>query len=264
MGIDRRPAYVDTEVGRVHLVAAGPADGEPVFLLHQTPRSCDEYREVLGVLGRHRRCLALDTLGYGASAPPVEHTIEAYAAGVLAVAAALGVDRFDVVGHHTGGAVAVEVAASAPAQVRRLVLSSTSYIDAAARAARQARPHALDAYTSQDDGSHLLTLWRGREPYYPAGHPRLRDRYLRDALRADDPAAGHRAVAHYEMERRLPLVTAPTWCVVHEQDPHAMPSQPRLVEALGAEVLPIPDGHVPLEYTADAFAAALLPVLAAG
>lgn len=253
--------YVDTSEGRLHLACTGPDDGVPVLLLHQTPRSWDEYREVLGPLGRHRRAIALDTLGYGASEAPSTHRIETYAAGVLALMEAIGVDRFDLVGHHTGGAVAIEVAASAPDQVRRLVLSSTSYVDAEARAARQSRPHTLDAYTSRDDGSHLLELWRGREPYYPPSRPELRDRYISDALRADDPSAGHAAVAVYEMEHALPRITAPVLCIGHERDPHAMPSLERLAGLLDAEVARISDGHVPLEHTADEFVAAVTPFL---
>jgi pimeloyl-ACP methyl ester carboxylesterase len=42
--------------------------GEPVLLLHQTPRSWDEYRDVLPLLGANHRAIAMDTLGFGASA----------------------------------------------------------------------------------------------------------------------------------------------------------------------------------------------------
>lgn len=246
--------YLDTAVGRLHLACAGPDEGVPVFLLHQTPRSWDEYREVLAPLGRHRRVVAIDTLGYGASDPPAPgHTIEAYAAGVLAVADALGAGRFDLVGHHTGGVVAIEVAASASERVERLVLSSTPYVDADARAARQARPHTLDAYTPRDDGGHLLELWNGRASFYPAGRAELLDRCLLDTLRADDPAAGHRAIGTYRMEERLPLISARVLCVGHEQDPHAMPSLAPLASALGAEIATIAEGYVPLEHTAERF-----------
>lgn len=260
-GIERR--YIATPVGQVHLACAGPDEGFPVLLLHQTPRSWDEYREVLVPLGGQRRVIAIDTPGYGASDPPVEHTIQAYAAGILAVTEVLGAARFDLVGHHTGGVVAIEVAATVPERVDRLVLSSTSYIDAEARAARRSRPHALDAYTPREDGEHLLELWRGREPYYPPGRPELRDRYIADALRADDPSAGHGAVAAYEMERRLPEVAARVLCVGHERDPHAMPSLDRLSGYLSAEVVRIPEGHVPLEHTADEFVRAVSPFLSA-
>jgi pimeloyl-ACP methyl ester carboxylesterase len=93
---------VDTRYGQVHLAEHG--SGDPVLLLHQTPRSWDEYRDVLPLLGTHRRAIALDTLGFGDSARPDEPwTVELFAAGVLAAADALGLTGFDLVGHHTGG-----------------------------------------------------------------------------------------------------------------------------------------------------------------
>ncbi|WP_445181884.1 alpha/beta fold hydrolase [Pseudonocardia sp. Cha107L01] len=122
MAVRRR--FVDTRYGQVHLAEHG--SGDPVLLLHQTPRSWDEYRDVLPLLGAHRRAIALDTLGFGDSARPDEPwTVELFAAGVLAAADALGLTGFDLVGHHTGGVIAVEVAAAAPERVGRLVLSAT-------------------------------------------------------------------------------------------------------------------------------------------
>jgi pimeloyl-ACP methyl ester carboxylesterase len=251
-----RGTYLQTSAGQVHAVTAGASSGTPVLLLHQTPRSADEYREVLVALGRYRRLVALDTLGYGASDPPqAVHSIEAYADGVLAAADALGADRFDLVGHHTGGVVAIEVAARAPERVGRLVLSSTALIDASERARRAASPHTLDAYRSGPDGRHLVGLWATRAPFYPLDRPDLLDRFVADALRAHDPSAGHRAVASYRMEERLPSIAADVLCVGHEQDPHAIGSLEPLARLLAADMARIPEGVVPLEYTAEAFVA---------
>lgn len=253
---------VATSVGWVHVASAGTGPATPVVCLHQTPRSWDEYREVLGLLGATRAVHAVDTPGHGGSAPPVGHTIEAYADGVVAAIDALGLATVDLVGHHTGGVVAVEVAARDPARVRRLVLSSTAFVDAAERRARAARTHTIDDAASRDDGAHLLELWRARAAFYPVGRPRLLERFLADWLRADEPAAGHRAVARYEMEHRLPLLRGtPTLCVGHAQDPHAMPSLAPLAEVLDARVAVIEDGHVPLEHTAAAFVDVVRPFL---
>lgn len=257
-----RRRYVDTREGVVHLAEAGngaagggAGGAPPVLLLHQSPRSCDEYREVLPLLGRSRRAITMDTLGYGASDPPAEHTIEAYGRGVVALLDALDLPTVDLVGHHTGGVVAVEVAAVVPDRVRRLVLSSTPLVDAADRARRAARPHVIDEVEPSPDGTHLLDLWRGRQDLYPPGDAALLDRFVVDALRADDAGAGHRAVGRYVMEARLPRITAPVLCIGHEQDPHAMRYLDALAAALGAEAARIPAGRVPLEHTAEAFAA---------
>jgi len=53
--------YLDTPDGQIHYVTAG--SGRPVLLLHQTPRSWDEYRDVIPILARERRVVALDTIG---------------------------------------------------------------------------------------------------------------------------------------------------------------------------------------------------------
>lgn len=259
-----RPRYVDTAEGVVHVVEAGQGGigTPPVLLLHQSPRSADEYREVLPLLGATRRALAMDTLGFGASDPPGEHSIEAYGRGVLALLDALDLAVADLVGHHTGGLVAVEVAATRPARVRRLVLSSTPLVDEADRAQRAARPHVIDQVEPAPDGAHLLALWRGRQELYPPGAAALLDRFVTDALRASDAAAGHLAVGRYEIEARLPAVTCPVLCVGHEQDPHSMRYLDAMVAALGAEQVRIRDGHVALEHTAAEFAAAVEGFLA--
>ena len=52
--VDR--AFVPTKSGRIHIATAG--QGFPVLLLHQTPRSWDEYRDVLPLLGKLYRVIA--------------------------------------------------------------------------------------------------------------------------------------------------------------------------------------------------------------
>ena len=56
-------SFIVTQSGRIHIASAGV--GAPVLLLHQTPRSWDEFRDVLPLLGRHYRAIAMDTVGYG-------------------------------------------------------------------------------------------------------------------------------------------------------------------------------------------------------
>ena len=74
-------SFVPVPSGRIHVAAAG--SGAPVLLLHQTPRSWDEFRDVLPLLGRHYRAIAMDTIGYGDSDPLREGqaSIESWAKG---------------------------------------------------------------------------------------------------------------------------------------------------------------------------------------
>ncbi len=58
-----RRAFLDAPEGQIHYRTAGA--GRPVLLLHQTPRSSDEYRDVIPILARELRVVAMDTIGYG-------------------------------------------------------------------------------------------------------------------------------------------------------------------------------------------------------
>lgn len=237
-------SFVPTRAGLLHVARCG--DGFPLLLLHQTPRSVDEYRDALPLLGRDLRAIAVDTPGFGDSPPPAaQPSIEGWAEAVLALMDALGLAQAGIVGHHTGAATAMEVAARAPSRVAALVLSSCPMVDAHRRA-----HHApsIDAVVHDPAGDHLLQLWRGRQPFYPAGDPSLLDRFIVDALRAGAMAAeGHRVVNRYRMEDRIGLVEAPTLIVAATGDPHAYPATPRLAAAIpGAEVTEIMGGTVPL------------------
>lgn len=239
-------SYVDTGAGQVHVEQTGPADGLPVVLLHQTPRSIDEYRELAPLLAAAGlRAVAVDTPGFGASDPPAAHTIAGYAMRILAGLDGLALGRFALVGHHTGGVIAIELAARVPDRVDALVLSSTPHIDAAARERRRGRAP-IDAVVVDPDGAHLSGLWNARAPLYPAGRPDLLERFVRDALLAGPEAreAGHRAVGTYEMEERLPLVACPVLCIGADADPFAFPDLEPLARALGAEKSVIAGGTV--------------------
>ena len=112
-------------------LAAGPADGRLVLLLHGFPETGYTWRRQLEALGRAGyRAVAPDQRGYSPGARP--DSVAAYGMSrlvgdVLAIATALGRERFDLVGHDWGGAVAWVVATAAPARVRTLTVLSTQF-----------------------------------------------------------------------------------------------------------------------------------------
>ena len=211
---------------------------------------------MLPLLGARRRALALDTAGFGESDPVPAASIEAWAGAALEALDALGIARAHVVGHHTGGVIAVELAARAPDRVASLVLSSTPYTDAAFRRARAERPP-IDAVAPSGDGSHLAALWQKRQPFYPAERPELLQAFVADALKASgDLEAGHRAVASYRMEERLGAVQAPVLLLHASDDPFAAPHLaewrrllPQAQVATIAGGVPLPD-QMPAEFAA--------------
>ncbi len=244
-----RRGYADTRVGQLHYAEAG--HGPVLLLLHQTPRSYDEFRELQPLLAAHNRVIAMDMLGFGLSAPlSAPQTIEQYAAGAFALLDALRIDDAVVLGHHTGAAVAIEMAAARPDRVRALVLSSPPWTGPEYRASHADGP-GVDQADTTDDGTHLTELWKLRQPYYPTDRPDLLDRFVRDALAPGvDPAEGHRACARYRMEDRIPLVTAPVLLIGASADPFAMPNvavlRDRLTASPRVEVGVVEGGMIPL------------------
>lgn len=247
-----RRGYADTELGQLHYAEAGAGTGAPLILLHQTPRSLDEFAELQPLLARERRVIAMDMYGFGHSAkPPAPQTIEQYAAGVLALADALDLPEFAVLGHHTGAFVAGEVAAAAPGRVTALILSGAEYADDEFRRAETAAEPTVDHAPTREDGHHLVALWNSRRPLYPAGRPDVLNRYIRDALAPGvDPLEGHVACARYAMEDRAGSVTAPVLILAATDDPVSYPHTEKVRKAYGnapaAEVHEVRGGMIPL------------------
>jgi len=259
-----RKAYADLPYGQVHYAECGDPGAPAVLLLHQTPRSWAEYREVLPLLGARYRAIAMDTAGFGASDPPEgAASIEAWAAVAARFLDALGIAQAHVVGHHTGGVIAIELAARHAERVRSLVLSSTPCTDAAFRKARAERPP-IDAVEERPDGAHLKDLWGKRQGFYPRGRPELLQAFVLDALKVSgDVEGGHRAVASYRMEDRIAAVTQPTLVVRAGADPFAAPHAEHWLQLLPqAQLADIPEGMVPLpDQLPQAFAQAVLRFL---
>lgn len=121
----------DTELrdGRtLHFYDTGPAadgDGLAVVWLHGTP-NVGEPPEPLFEASRKRgiRWFSYDRPGYGGSTPHPGRDIAAAAADVAAVADALGIGRFAVLGHSGGGPHALACAALLPDRVAATVSGS--------------------------------------------------------------------------------------------------------------------------------------------
>ena len=240
--------FVEVPQGTVHYAVAGR--GDTVLLLHQTPRSWDEYRDVLPILGRTRHAVAMDTLGFGDSdsLPWKSNSIEAWAEGALALLDKLGAATADVVGHHTGAVIATRLASSAPERVRSVVLSSSPFDGPDERAAQIGTRAVVDDVEPKLDGSHLLELWRIRAAFYPEDNIELLERFTIDALKAGPLAAdGHRIVANFDVPDAVSRIRCPVLLIGATRDPYAYPALARMRAAMPeASVEVIPGGMVPL------------------
>src|SRR5690606_17803334 len=115
-GFEARPAEVAPGVA---LHAETAAAGTPVVLLHGFPQTRHMWRHVATDLARDHRVVVPDLRGYGDSGKPAATTPDVYAkrtmgADVVALADALGIDRFVLVGHDRGALVAFRAALDHP------------------------------------------------------------------------------------------------------------------------------------------------------
>jgi pimeloyl-ACP methyl ester carboxylesterase len=103
----------------------GPEGAEPIIFLHGFPESHRTWRHQLHSLAPDFRVVAPDQRGFGGSDKP--EAVEEYetskpVADLLALADALGIGQFTLVGHDWGGAAAWLAALKHPDRVKRLVI----------------------------------------------------------------------------------------------------------------------------------------------
>lgn len=118
----------------------GPEDGPVVILLHGFPQDSTSWDAVVGSLhARGLRTLVPDQRGYSPHARPAgisSYRLDELVADVLALADAAGADRFHLVGHDWGGAVAWQSAHAASNRVATLTVLSTPHPSALGQALR--------------------------------------------------------------------------------------------------------------------------------
>lgn len=94
--------------GRTLVAHSQPGEGVPVVFLHGLFGSGSAWTEVAA--GLSQPVVAFDLPGFGGSDLPLGAGVAAYAADLAAALDSLGIDRFELVGHSFGGAVAASLA----------------------------------------------------------------------------------------------------------------------------------------------------------
>jgi pimeloyl-ACP methyl ester carboxylesterase len=108
----------------IHYAIGGA--GEPVFLLHGTPKTMSYWRHVVPLLTPHYTVIAVDNRGAGGSQRPLTGYDTATMAGDVAeLATHLGFEQFRVAGEDWGAAIAYAVAAFHRPRVKQLVFQET-------------------------------------------------------------------------------------------------------------------------------------------
>lgn len=155
-----RKGYVDGSWGQIHYreIGSGPA----LFLLHQSPLSGAMFSPAMPLLAAHGlRVIALDTPGYGMSDGPDSPADVATLADAVAEAiASLSATPCFLLGHHTGAALAANIAARKLVPIRRLILNGMPILSAEERTFFETFDFGPIELTA--DGSHLIDVWNQR------------------------------------------------------------------------------------------------------
>jgi pimeloyl-ACP methyl ester carboxylesterase len=120
----KRRKYLVTAYGDIAYVDVG--SGPAALFLHGFPLNSFQWRDAIQSLAPYRRCLAPDFLGLGytrvgdgVSMKPVNQV-----AMLIAFLDKLGIDKVDVVGNDSGGAVAQLLAVHHPERIRSVLLTN--------------------------------------------------------------------------------------------------------------------------------------------
>ena len=114
--------YIDAGGVRLHAVIGG--SGPALLLVHGWPETWYAWRLLMPALAEHFTVIAVDQRGVGLSDKPEDgYDTGTVARDLIALMDALGHERFAVVGHDTGFAVAYALAADNPNRVTRAALA---------------------------------------------------------------------------------------------------------------------------------------------
>jgi len=124
--ISQGPRFVEAQLAtgiRLRYAEQGDSGGSPIIFLHGYTDSWFSFSRVLPLFETGFYTLALDQRGHGDSEHPSGgYAVGNYAADVLALMDAKGLERATIVGHSMGSFIAQRIAINWPHRVSRLVL----------------------------------------------------------------------------------------------------------------------------------------------
>lgn len=234
--------------GVAHHVDVRGDDGAPaVIFLHSFGGSGRSWADVVDGLAGQARCIAPDLRGFGDTEAPAGYAVDDYADDVAALAAALGLDDYVVVGHSMGGKIALALAARRPAGLRALLLLAPSPPTPEPMADHE---RARLLATHGDQTAALETVRKITHRPLP---PDLVERAVADTLRSSTAAwrAWLEGGSREDLSERMAGVDVPVTVLVGRNDP-VMPRpvlQHDVAERVGGTLTVASDaGHLlPLE-----------------
>jgi pimeloyl-ACP methyl ester carboxylesterase len=172
------------------------------------PNSSQIYTEFLPLVAADRPAMAFDTPGYGMSDPaPDPQTIGAYADAVEDGLAALSLaGPVDLLGYHTGAAIAAELATRGRWAVRRVMLVAVPVFSEVERASFGALP----PIQFDEEGDWAREEWRRSWRWRGPGQQRASVlRTFAEKMRPGARERGAIAIAGYDMARAVSRIRQP-------------------------------------------------------
>lgn len=212
--VNLRRLYVDCRYGQLHVRSAFPSSGgfdecTPLVCLHQSPMSSRSFGPFLGTMAVDRSVFAPDTPGFGESdPPPAQPSIADYAGAMLDFLDQMRLRQVDLLGYHTGAAIAAEMAIACPARIRRIVMVAVPVLTADERAAFDAKPWPVPP---REDGAHLAEEWRRTMDWRGPGVTleQLAAGFAEKLRNGPRAWWGAAAAVHWAAAERLPRVAQP-------------------------------------------------------
>mgnify|MGYP002712633153 FL=1 len=213
----------------------GPRDARPVVFTGSIASSTDMWLPQLDALAGGFRVIAVDHPGHGRSpdphAGPGLTTVPALAADVLAVADALGVGEFDIVGLSLGGAIAQWLAATSGRVGRAVCMCTGAFMGGADTWVPRAGQTRADGMAPRVDGAVELWVTEAFRHTHPATTEALRRMIL--STRGTGYAACADALAGWDFTDRLAEITVPVCTIAGPSDTS---TPPEVVHAIAAGV----------------------------
>ena len=129
--------FAEVKASRLRYFIGGPADAEPVVLVHGLGGCAANWVDIAPLLARTRRVVIPELPGHGLSTPlPAVPNLAVFADRLAAVAEREGLLPAAFVGHSLGGVVALRLALRRPDAVSALVLAAGAGISSTARRAK--------------------------------------------------------------------------------------------------------------------------------
>ena len=124
--------FIQTTRLTIHYRVSGSIDGVPILLLHGSHASSLWWQPFCAILPDSVYAVALDLRGCGQSSHSQSgYEIEEQAADVAGFVETLGLSEFDLIGHGSGGAIAIEYALRHRERLHSLILVDSVPIEGA-------------------------------------------------------------------------------------------------------------------------------------